>query len=529
MSIPEEDLSIAPEGLPEEDLSGGNISTDISFKGQPLSPKEVVPEDRMVTPKTGLQKTVEFGVPMIGAIVGGVFGGPAGGAGGAAMGQLTLDLAKKAIPGGEDPTLLKVAANAGLAGTLDYVFGKGFSVIGKTPAVRALVSSTDDFIKNGGQGRLSKVITNTGTFLSNSLGQVPKEQQESYISRTAQKLAHTTGIPENVIKRGYTRGFKNILNPKNFDTKTGSLRPQTIDTMVNVSEEAFKEVEGKFNALVEPILQGNKRPLNITSVINNFKNNMDELTSVEKIKVRGPLVDASGRAIMTEQEKRTLSSAVDKAAFSDLTSILTELKKISKDATPMQLHKFKRLVNQTVKKGLFKENPEAQRMLYSLHTDIRDRIGDVIPAYKDVTDEFRFLFKLEETLGRKFTTEGVEKLTKDYFSLEKEGLRVNLNKFISKSDKARGSFNKALDERNALFFRHNFSDKSKRVDIPIIPGKVGILIPLSSKAPAPAAVGRKLMKKEAKKILGTPPLARAVPAGLSTIPASSLGLIFEEQ
>ena len=340
-----------------------------------------------------------------------------------------------------------------------------------------------------------------------------------HTGKLANKIAVQTNIPELAVKRTIDRGPRTVLNPKNWNIKKPTIQPKTIERVSNISEQSFDAASKAYNSQVSPILNKFKGLVNADDILRQYSDDMLPLFEVKQI------LNKKGQRV---GEKLIATAASDRETARIMTMFTKEVERtFEKGVTPKDLHKFKQFINKVMKNSAIKNNPNVQKPLLSMHRGIRNTLDDAVPGYKPITDEFRDIFKLQDEFGRRFESQRVEQLLRDYFNPDKQAFREGIDSLVGKSKTAQRVFEDALDERAALYFRDVISKSGKTVAAPI-PG-TPLRVGLQFQTRAPEKLARGLLRKER---MGFAPAGARVQKGISSVllgqpPQRAEELIFE--
>ncbi len=381
------------------------------------------------------EKAMDVAFPIGGGIIGG-FLGPEGLIIGAGAGKIIAESIKQY--GNPEPTILQNVSSVLGEGIKESIGTALFTKAGLTAGKKIAQS----FPKNG-----------VATFISKFLGYIPEPAKRDTIALTSQKVAKDLGVQRTVTERAIAYPER-VLTDEFLDiTKKSPLTRQTIGKMENISKQAFETTKKQYDKVVTPLLDKYTNNVPIVDTYNNFLSNSTDIVKFNK----------AGKIIP--------SARIDKEAARTLNEFNADFKALMKDATPKNLHKFKQYINSILERKVARDNPSLQKILQDTHKDIRNKIEGVVSGYKQITDDYAFLFEAESELGSYLKSRNVENLVKKYLTDNAEGFRIDVDSFLSKDKTAQKIFNDALDEaagfefssRAGQAFRPSFAEIGEKI------------------------------------------------------------------
>lgn len=186
----------------------------------------------------------------------------------------------------------------------------------------------------------------------------------------------------------------------------------------------------------------------------------------------------------------TAGSRINEESLKTFKALQKDINKLKINSSPLEVHKFKQVVNDVAFKPEIAMNGTATKVLNKLREEVRTLLDDSIPGYKDITSKYSSLFDLEKEVGGNFDGDKVESLLTNYFKPDKQDFRNSVDNFISHNKDSLEAFNKALDEKAAKSFintiKKNKSGWLTGAQTGAIPGA---LIGARAGGPAGAATG----------------------------------------
>ena len=419
-------------------------------------------EDINVDPgRTSLTTDGEFGTlgdigfPLAGTVIGGAIGGPVGAFVGGPAGQAVKE-GVEAFLGAEKtifPSTVKsfikddsVIGNIAKEGLFQLAGG----ALGKVGSKAIKLFKPKDFVKmknavNAGvQKKGTSAFSKVGDYLEGIISDVPKSAKDRVIL-DFQLAGEKSGIKPLVTKRVLERGPKSILNEKNLSSF--EIDPDTAKKASQAFDNALEKVSVKFNEKVVPILEKSEEVIDVTDIIRKYSDDLSKMASTVTSKTGKP--------------KLVGGSLLDDASTNTLQKFSEDIRRLSSNPTPIELHRTKQKINKILKVKSIRDNPNAKKLLTDINKNIRNKLDSEIPGYKAITDEFRDVFSLQEDIGSKLADDKVEALADQFFNPKKAVQREKIADLMSRSDSAKVALDNLFDERAAKDFLSTLAKDQK--------------------------------------------------------------------
>ena len=472
------------------------LSASVDTGDQPIDTGlDVIPEKGKEPSYRG-EAIADIVFPVLGGIAGGVVSAGAGIAVGAAAGKglqgafekVLFEREKKLFPKTienfwQDDSILGNMVKEGIftavGGPIMKVGGKvlkPLSKVGKSalkPFEKALSPSKFAQTK-GGPNTWQKTVN----WLQGVVDEVPEDSKEAVIRNMA-RSGQEKGVPFYATKRVLDRGPKNILTPENLAEPRMTV--DAIEKASNAVDDAFTVVREEFEKKVAPILDDATKKIDLTKSIGEYSDDLSEIAIIKRVGKKGKV-------------KLTGRTGIDDAAAKQFEKFESDIRKFSNDNTLKHAHDLKKSINKLLKAPGIKDNDNAKPILYKFHKGIRDKIDKDIPQYKNITDEYRVIFDLEDSLKPLNNAGRVEQITNSYFSDFKSVLSSKIDKLASKSDKASKALNNLLDQRAAKYFISTTKGGGKTIGVPFTKGLAGVQVGAKS----PSGFGKSLIGAESR-------------------------------
>ena len=455
-----------------------------------------------VTPEQGKEPSyrgkdiADIAFPVLGGVIGGVVSAGSGTVVGAAAGKglqgafekLLFEREKKLFPKTienfiQDDTILGNMVKEGIftavGGPIMKVGGKVLKPLSKAgksalkPFEKALSPSKFAQTK-GGPNTWQKTVN----WLQGVVDEVPEESRDAVISNIA-RSGEEKGVLYYATERVLERGPKNILTPKNL--KKPGMNPDVVIRASNAVDDALIGVREEFSEKIAPLLDDTTKKIDLTDVIKKYSDDLSKLATIKRIGKKGKV-------------KLIGEAGLDDAATAQLEKFSSSIDRFSKNPTLEHAHKLKQKINQVLKVKGIKENDNAKNILHNVHKGIRGKLDDAVPGYKNITDEYRAIFDLEDSLSRLTNEDKVELIATKYFSNASSVLRSKIDELASKSKEASKVINALLDQRAAKHFRSTTQRGGKNIGIPFTKGFAGVQVGAKS----PSGFGKSLIGAESR-------------------------------
>jgi len=454
-----------------------------------------------------LESFADIAFPLAGGVAGGVLGGPLGSIAGATGGKVVqegiekmMGVKKQLFPESvksfvtDDTVIGNIAKEGILAGIGSGVIkaiSKGAKALKPKEFIKMKNAINAD-LPTKGPGTFSKV----GDYLQGVIDEVPESAKDRII-RNMSLSSKKQGVNPAITERVLNRGPKNVLTYKN-------LAKDTVDVEVaeNASkgfEKALDDLGKEFDSKINPILEKSKDQIDVTDIIRSYNDDLSKIATVEG----GKKTRLVGTAQLDDPAVKTLEK------FSD------DIRRLSANPTPKQLHKFKQNINQVLKVKSMKENQSASRVLQNAHKNVRNLLEDQVPGYKKITNEYREIFELQEEIGRNLDPLRVEVMAKSYFSPEKAVFKDRINRLMSKSDDAKEAINELLDQKAAKEFISPIKNDERFLGFK----GIGVKVPFTGTSRE--ELGKQLIRREATKF--KTPVQRGARGAVTQIPRALIG------
>ncbi len=471
-----------PDGTPDE-----VIENSLRQEFTPTTPRALERDIRTSGAAVigDLESLVDIAFPLAGGVVGGVLGGPAGAIAGATGGKAVQEGIEKMMGVEKQlfPESVKsfvtddtVIGNIAKEGILSGIGSGAIKAISK--GAKALKPKEFIKMKNAinadlptkGPSSFSKV----GDYLQGVVDEVPESAKDQII-RNMSLSSKKQGVNPAITERVLRRGPKNVLTPKNLAKDTVDVK--TAEKASKGFDKALDDLGKEFDSKINPVLEKSKDQIDVTDIIRSYNDDLSEIATIEGGK--------KTRLVGTAQ--------LDDAAVKTLEKFSDDIRRLSSNPTPKQLHKFKQNINKVLKVKSMRENSSASRILQNAHKNVRNLLEDQVPGYKKITNEFREIFELQEEIGRNLDPLRVEGMAKSYFSPEKAVFKDRIDKLMSKSDDARKAINELLDERAAKEFISPIKNDERFLGFK----GIGFKVPFTGTSRE--ELGKQLIKREARK------------------------------
>jgi hypothetical protein len=329
-----------------------------------------------------------------------------------------------------------------------------------------------------------------------------KEQFIKDFSLRSERSGIRPKVTEFVLREGPTKVLRQEF------LRDQSLSINTIKKVDGILDDAFTKLGNQFDKQINPVLKDAKVKVKIDDVSDEFLDGLTDIFDFKKTK--------KGKIILSA---KALS---DKSSARDVGFVIDDLLKISINPTPKDVHKLKQGINKLVKKKAIMDVPEVKNKLFQLNKGLRERLDESVPRYKEITNNFRNVFELEESLGKELGEKRVESALGQYFDKNKEFFRSQIDDLMEKIPESKKVIKDALKERAAKEYVKDIPTQGKGIGIPLGAGiHTGIHIPgttpLKQAARLRAAERRGTLIPRSERVLGAGK-AQLLGAGLQQAP-----------
>lgn len=333
------------------------------------------------------------------------------------------------------------------------VLTEGVLAFGGAKVLKTLKPAFSSLLKTLSKGPITGPALNQfKTVLKSVVDKMPVKSKEDFIKHTALKFENF-GLRPEVTKRVLSRNPSKVLKPEFL--KEQSINQKTINNVSKTFDDALELQNNKFDDLVRPILNKNTKPIDIDDTLREYSDNISKLFNVSN---KGKLI---AKAPVDDEIAKTFNGFAD------------DIVRLRNNPTPKALHKFKQNINLILDKRVIKDSSAAKGPLFNFKTSIVNKLETKIDGYKNISNEFRFIFELEEELGKKLEKSRVESLLNEYFQKNKTNFRTNIDTLKSINSSIANTFDKALDERAAKDFVSTITSGQRQFKVPLTRGLLG--------------------------------------------------------
>jgi hypothetical protein len=423
--------------------------------GEPTTSRELMDaflkkfDEEGKLPERGVvaENLVEFAAPTIGATVGKRFG-PIGAAVGAGAGRLVSELGEqvvKPVLGKKAPPFLPKTKKEFLMGDTvlgnvvnEALFFAGGEVLQKklAPKFFAAGKKIAGKLRKSGEEPGKALLAGTRDLLDDSLRNLSGDEKERFIRNLKLNFKAKQNIPENATERVIRRKPSKVLTKENLFND--EIKTSTLKAVGRSYEIALDKSSKEFDTAIRPFF---KEPVSQEGIGAIRKQLGDAISSISEIPKRGsrPVVNATAT----------------KENLDDMLKIRRNLNEIAKNPTVEKLHQLKQKINDTIGKSSFIEGRRPISQMMKTNKVLRDVLESASPGYKKITNDFRHIFELQETIGTRLEKGGADTLLRQAMG-DKPPIE-KMNAMAELIDNSRPAliriWNKGLDEAAAKHFR----------------------------------------------------------------------------
>ena len=419
--------------------------------------------------KGGFELAADIAVPAIGGAVGAATLGPVGIVPGAMAAKALQEGGEKLIGASKDRPL--IANPIKQESVVGNVVLEGVStIIGLKAQVKLA-----EYTKKIGGAAIDASYPKLKKFLQRTVDKIKPQSKLAFIEEQSQKISEALGIPSKAIKRVFERSPKKVL--KDSFQVNQEMSKASIDRVSESFERVMSKLSDEFENKVSSQFKASDTPVDIDDIFSKY---VEDLSSIfDKDRKTGALV---------------ATAAVDDDIVKTFNRLGTDFSRLRDNPSPEFLHKFKQRINQVLNRKAIKDNPNGQRILFNLKSNITTKLEAAIPGYKNLMNEYRSVFALEEEIGKRLEKKNVESAIKSYFSKDKVQFSSAIDDLMSKDASVKAAWNYALDQRAAKYFVGYTSKNEKSIGFKL-PG-TGVGARLHAFGETPRGMGKKMLKKQ---------------------------------
>lgn len=470
MAIPQ-NLKIIQEQKGYVKVADGKVYTTQEYNDMLSQSQDKTQMQQPAQPsKSKLDTAIEFAediaYPAIGGTAGFAVGGPVGALAGATAGKAAQEFVearrgvdKYVVPGsvGEfflGDTVLGNIAMEPIQTVLGGPIGKGVSKVAKPIArgVAPLFQKSKQAAKEVGlslgkvadevaedMSKAKPTFDKLGSFFSNVLKKVAPDKKDQMIREIALNNEQYN-MPRYITEQTLKRDAVKVLKPEYLSRDT--FNTTNIKKAASKIDEMFTEARKDFDTNVTPLIKDKDTLYDIKDLRQQWKDDISEIA--EATMVKGKPVIIAGAGISQPAANKLKKLVQDKLARAFVKPNFENL------------YGTKLEIDRMVNNKLFKDNPAAQKTLFSLRKTINNVLSENT-KYADVMKQYENIYKFEEDIAGLAKDEKIMALAKKYLKPENSLLIENMDKYIKKTN------NQAMNEVINETLAKNYISRVKAV------------------------------------------------------------------